>query len=165
MIYEGGVPDRVLDNAGVPFDDDADTDDGFEADDGPQKLEQVTVASYSEENGRVTITYDDSEILEMPDTLTQVTYTVDDPGCVSIVRSGALRSMITLEEGKRNMGEYKIGPYSLAVAFYGRRVKNTVKDGTGEIELDYTVEMNGSGTSRTKMKLILEKLPEPPVKM
>lgn len=162
LIFEGGVPESMMDNveylaAG------GDDDEFYEGEDGPQRLEQVTVAVYSEENGRVTVTYDDSEILDMPETLTQITFSVTDPGCVSIVRSGALRSMITVEEGKRNMGEYRLGPYSIPVAFYGRRVVNSVRDGVGTIELDYTVEMNGSDASHTKMKLTLEALPSSPV--
>ena len=164
LIFEGGVPESFMDNVEFMAAGD-DTDDDFADDEGPQTLEQVTVAAYAEENGRVTVTYDDSEILDMPETLTQITFSVSDPGCVSIVRSGALRSMITVEEGKRNIGEYRLGPYSIPVSFYGRRVKNTVKNGLGVIELDYTVEMSGSDASHTKMKLILEDLPSSPISL
>ena len=69
------------------------------------------------------------------------------------------------QEGKRNIGEYRLGPYSIPVSFYGRRVKNTVKNGLGVIELDYTVEMSGSDASHTKMKLILEELPSSPISL
>ena len=164
VIVEGKIPDSVMDTVDFPEDDEELDEYAPEDEDGPQKFEQVTVASYSEVDGRVTVTYDDSEVLEMPETLTQITFTADEPGCVSIIRSGALSSMITVEEGKRNMGEYKFGPYSIPVSFYGRRVNNMVRDGVGVIELDYTVEMSGAGTSHTKMKLKLEKLPASPVK-
>ncbi|MBR6807150.1 MAG: DUF1934 domain-containing protein [Clostridia bacterium] len=162
VIYENAIPDSLVDIAEADeIDNDEDT--CLEEADSPQKLEQVTVASYSELDGRVTVTYDDSEILDMPETLTQITFKTDEPGCVCIVRSGALRSMVTVEAGKTNMGEYSFGPYTMPIAFYGRRVVNTVKDGVGTIELDYTVEISGSDTSHTKMKLTLEKLPASPL--
>jgi uncharacterized beta-barrel protein YwiB (DUF1934 family) len=163
LIYENDIPSSMKDSLEFVSEDSGDDEEYFDEGDGPQKLEQVTVASYSEADGRVTVTYDDSEVLDMPETLTQVTFSVSDPECVSIVRSGALRSMITVEEGKRHVGEYRFGPYSIPVTFYGRRVKNSVKNGVGVIELDYTVEMVGSDASHTKMKLTLEKLPASPM--
>jgi len=41
----------------------------------------------------------------------------------------------------------------IPMCFYARRVRNTVSRGMGIIELDYNVEMNGSVTQRTKMKI------------
>lgn len=126
-------------------------DDG----DGTQKLEIVTPAAVSEKNGRVTVTYDDSEILGNPKSVTQVTYTLDEPHVVTVIRSGAFSSMFIVEEGRHNSGEYKMGPYVLPVAVYGRRVKNSVVGGVGTIELDFTVELSGSDTQRTRMKFTL----------
>ena len=126
-------------------------DDG----DGTQKLEIVTPAAVSEKCGRVTITYDDSEILGNPKSVTQVTFTLDEPHVVTVIRSGAFSSMFIVEEGRHNSGEYKMGPYVLPVAVYGRRVKNSVVGGVGIIELDFTVELSGSDTQRTRMKFTL----------
>jgi hypothetical protein len=64
LIFEGGVPESFMDNVEFMAAGD-DTDDDFAEDEGPQTLEQVTVAAYAEENGRVTVTYDDSEILDI----------------------------------------------------------------------------------------------------
>lgn len=126
-------------------------DDG----DGTQKLEIVTSAAVCEKNGRVTVTYDDSEILGNPKSVTQVTFTLDEPHVVTVIRSGAFSSMFIVEEGRHNSGEYKMGPYVLPVAVYGRRVKNSVAGGVGIIELDFTVELSGSDTQRTRMKFTL----------
>ena len=123
--------------------------------DGTQKLEIVTTAAVSQKNGRVTITYDDSEILGNPKSVTQVTYTLDEPRVITVMRSGAFSSMFIIDEGRHNSGEYKMGPYALPVAVYGRRVKNGVSDGVGIIELDFTVELSGSNTQRTRMKFTL----------
>ena len=126
-------------------------DDG----DGTQKLEIITPAAVSEKGGRVTITYDDSEILGNPKSVTQVTFTLDEPHVVTVIRSGAFSSLFIVEEGRHNSGEYKMGPYVLPVAVYGKRVKNSVKEGKGMIELDFTVELSGSDTQRTRMKFTL----------
>ncbi len=131
--------------------------DSEEAPSGVQRLEQVTEARFAEENGRVTITYNDSEMLEIPNTITQVTYSTEEPGIVAIVRSGGLNSMFVIEEGGRHTSKYSVGGYSLPLSFYGRRVRNDIKDGSGTLVLDYVVEMNGSVTQHTKMTLTLTK--------
>ena len=159
VIYANGVPDSLPswdeNFSEEEFEEPSDIDGGDG--DYPQHLEQVMLASFSEENGRVTVSYDDSEILELPDTLTQITFTRADPGMITIVRSGGLSSMIIVEEGKRHTGEYRLGPYSIPVSFYGRRVRNTVGDGEGTLELEYAVEMSGNDTQITKMQITLSK--------
>ncbi len=131
--------------------------DADEAPTGVQRLEQVTEARFSAENGRVTITYNDSEMLEIPDTVTQVTFSTEEPGVVAIVRSGGLNSMFVIEEGRRHVSKYSVAGYSLPLCFYGRKVANNIGDGEGTLELDYVVEMNGSVTQHTKMILTLTK--------
>ena len=124
-------------------------------DDGPLRTEFVTVGKYAEENGRITITYDESEILQTPGTLSQITFREEEPGLVVILRTGAVKSMFVLEAGRRHVSEYDMGFIKIPMCFCASRVVNTVKDGVGEIELDYRVEMNGSQTQRTKMKITL----------
>ena len=126
------------------------------AGDGTQHLVQDTVADFAAEDGRITISYDDSEMLGMPKTLTQITFSEDDRGTVEIVRTGSVSSMFVIGRGKRNLCEYKVGTMSLSVTFRGIRVDNTVNaDGTGEIYLDYTVEMGGAVTQHTRMRIVL----------
>ncbi len=148
------IPDAPAGAEMGDFEDDMFCGEGDDGD-GTQKLEIVTFAAVSEKNGRVTITYDDSEILGNPKSVTQVTFTLNEPRLVTVIRSGAFSSMFIVEEGRHNSGEYKMGPYVLPVAVYGRRVKNTVTGGVGTIELDFTVELSGSDTQRTRMKFTL----------
>lgn len=124
-------------------------------DDGPLRTEFVTVGKYADEGGRITITYDESEILQTPGTLSQITFRKDEPGLVAIVRTGAIKSMFVLEAGRRHVSEYDMGFIKIPMCFCATRVVNTVKDGAGFIELIYRVEMNGSQTQRTKMKITL----------
>ena len=126
-----------------------------EEDEGPVRTEFVTTAKYADENGRVTITYDESELLQTPGTVSQITFSCDEPGLVAIVRSGAIKSMFVLEAGRRHMSEYNMGFITIPMCFCASKVKNTVKDGEGKIELDYRIEMNGSQTQRTKMTIVL----------
>ena len=158
IVYANGIPEMPASFGDGFLPDEEFADEGDEGDaDYPQKIEQVMLATLSEENGRVTISYDDSEILELPPTLTQITFTKAEPGLVSIVRSGGLKSMIIVEEGRRHTGEYRLGPYSIPVSFYGRRVRNGICDGDGTLELEYAVEMSGSDTQITKMKITVSR--------
>ena len=158
-IYSHGMPETpAFDEMDlVPEYDECEEFEDSPLDDGAERIEQVTLASYSDDGGRVTITYDDSEVLDTPQTTTQVTFSKAEPGLISIVRSGGLSGMIVIEEGRHHTGDYRIGPYSLPVAFYGKRVKNTLKDGEGKLELDYTVEIGGADAQRTKMTLTVTK--------
>ena len=134
-------------------------DDSLLDDEEPQILEVVTTATYAEENGRVTISYDESEVLGMPQTLTQITYRLEDPCSIAIVRTGGAGCVFVIEEGKRNPGDYRVGNLiSLMLSIYGRKVSNTVKDGVGDLEFEYIVEMGGNKTQRTKMSITLSKL-------
>ncbi len=128
-----------------------------DGEDGPQKLEIVTTATVCEKDGRVTITYDDSEILGNPKSLTQVTFMKDEPGYITVIRSGAFSSILIVEQGRHNQGEYKMGPYAIPVTIFGRRVINTVSDSEGILELDFVIELSGSDTQRTRMKFTLSK--------
>ena len=124
--------------------------------DGTQHLVQDTTAVFAVEDGRATVSYDDSEMLGMPKTLTQITFSFDEPDTVEIVRTGGVSSMFVISRGKRHLCEYKVGPMSLSVTFRGIKVENTVtRDGTGEICLDYVVEMGGAVTQRTRMRMVL----------
>lgn len=151
VVYEEGEADFPVD-----IEDAALRLLSSEADDeGPVRTELVTVGKYSDEGGRVTITYDETELLQMPGTLSQITFRSDEPGLVAIVRTGAVKSMFVLEAGRRHMSEYDMGFMKIPMCFCASRVVNTVKDGVGKIELDYRVEMNGSQTQRTRMTIVL----------
>lgn len=119
----------------------------------PTHTELVTEGKYNFSGGRITVTYDESELLDVPGTVSQITFRKDEPGLVAIVRSGGLSSMFVLEEGRRHTCEYNAGFMKIPMCFYAKRVKNTVSKGRGTIELDYTVELNGAETQRTKMKI------------
>ncbi len=128
-----------------------------EPDDTTERFSETVAAVYAEENGRVTVSYGNVNPQGGEYSLTQVTYRTDEPGVISIVRSGDTSSMYVIEEGKRHLCQLRSGPYALEVTFYGRKVVNTISDGEGEIFLDYSVEMGGSAGQRTRLKITLKR--------
>ncbi len=122
-------------------------------DDGPLRTELVTEGKYSFASGRITVTYDESELLQSPGTLTSITFKKSEPKLIAIVRTGALDGMLVLEEGRRHICEYNVGFMKLPVTLYASRVHNTVSRGRGTLELEYTVEMNGGAAQRARMKI------------
>lgn len=148
----------------IPFDDESETEDSVsnfsdaESYDPHEICEQVMLAEYRDEDGRVTITYDDSAMTDSEETVTQVTFTKDKPCLVSILRDGANRSMLVFEEGKRHVCEYIVYGMSIPVCVGTRRLTNTVTDGVGNISLDYVLDINGNSTQRAKITLTLEKI-------
>ncbi len=124
-----------------------------EAESREQKVEQVTVGKYSEKDGRVTITYDESELLGMPETLTHITFSKNEPNVVAIVRSGAMTSTFVLEKGRHHICEYNMGFASIPLCFYAREVKNTVENGKGTLQLNYLIEINGAVSQSVKLNI------------
>lgn len=172
VIYSGTAEN----SSAVPLEDDGASEDSFFGDDGevfdieqaalsameaqsaqtsdePLHTELVTEGKYSFESGRITVTYDESELLQAPGTLTSITFKKNEPKLVAIVRTGALSGMLVLEEGRRHICEYNLGFMKIPVTLYASRVHNTVSRGQGTLELDYIVEMNGGTAQRARMKI------------
>ena len=124
--------------------------------------EMTTSAEYSEEDGRVTFSYRESELTGMEGTVTQIVFDRDNPRIVSILRSGSVKSAFVLEEGRRHTSAYETPYLPFEVCVYARSVVNTVElpppssdTGTpkGEIRLDYVVEIRGMDAQRTRISI------------
>lgn len=82
--------------------------------------------------------------------------TVKDGKCVSIMRTGAYSSEMTIEQGRRHNCNY-VTPYgSMMIGISARKVKSTVKDGAGVLELKYTVDFSGGVASENEMEICIE---------
>lgn len=119
------------------------------------KYEITTTAQYSEENGRVTIMYSESELTGMEGTQTSVTFDLHSPEIVAILRSGTVKSAFILEEGKRHTTVYETSLIPFEICIYSRRVVNTIHDMGGEIYIDYIVEIKGMSAQHTRLKFKL----------
>ena len=100
----------------------------------------------------VELVYEESEITGMEGSTTTVHFELDNPGFVTIYRTGAVSTTLAFERGKRHHCAYNtpIMPFEICV----RTIKvenNILADGT--LKLDYVIEIRGAKAERTKFEL------------
>lgn len=100
----------------------------------------------------VELVYEESEITGMEGSTTTVHFDLDNPGFVTIYRTGTVSTTLAFERGKRHHCAYNtpIMPFEICV----RTIKvenNILADGT--LKLDYVIEIRGAKAERTKFEL------------
>lgn len=81
---------------------------------------------------------------------------VKDKKCVSIVRTGSYSSEMTIEQGKRHSCDYKTPYGSMLIGVAAQKVKSTIADGKGTLELKYTIDFYGGVASKNEMVITIE---------
>lgn len=81
--------------------------------------------------------------------------TVKERKCVEIVRTGSYNSELCIERGKRHNCQYNTPFGSMVMGITAQKVKSTVDEGNGIIELQYTVDFYGGVTNETNMKITI----------
>ena len=120
--------------------------------------ELVTAGRFTFDGDEVNITFSDPFAEEVGDSLTVINFRADDPGTVSVMRSGSVGSILVLEEGKTHVSAFETPAGAVEARVFSRRVVNTVSPvtGRGEMRLDYSVSVAGSLPIRSVMKVRAE---------
>jgi uncharacterized beta-barrel protein YwiB (DUF1934 family) len=165
-IDEGFIPNAILKIKSVQFDASEGEESLFDAffetlniengikNNTPEKSgedwEMISECVLCRENGRLDIRY--KECAEgLPSWITSVSFQENEPGIVSIIRSGQLSHSFVIEQGVRHYSVYTTPYGPLEMCVYGRKVINNMTDEGGTIRLDYAVELKGMTAQRTKM--------------
>ena len=82
--------------------------------------------------------------------------TVKDGKCVTIVRTGSYASELTVERGKRHNCEYNTPYGSMLIGITAQKVKSKIQNGTGTLELQYTIDFYGGIASENNLRIVLE---------
>lgn len=107
---------------------------------GADEMELVTAGQLERSaEGEITVSYQETELTGMEGTTTTVR--INGPR-VTLLRVGAVNSQMVFEEGRRHLSMYETPYGALSVGIDTRRMKSTVGDGGGELEIDYAVEVD-----------------------
>lgn len=120
----------------------------------PEVVEINTVGRFSVCEGRVEISYEETEVTGMEGSTTALTYMTDNEGVVSMIREGAVSTALVFEEGKRHHCVYNTPFMPFQVCVHTLKVDNRMSDGR-YIELDYIVEIRGARAERTRFRMEL----------
>lgn len=109
-------------------------------DNGPDEMELVTDGRLTRnEKGGYTVSYEESELTGLEGTTTMVHINGKQ---VTLLREGTVNSQMVFEEGRRHLSMYETPYGSMSVGINTRRIRNTIGEGGGELEIDYAIEID-----------------------
>lgn len=102
-------------------------------------IELVTAGTLTRQEGGYALTYEESELTGLEGTRT--TFQVEDAR-VTLLRVGSVCSQMVFEEGQRHLSMYDTPYGSMEVGVNARRVRASLNDGGGQIEINYAIEID-----------------------
>ena len=120
----------------------------------PEIIEICSLGALTQEKGRTQIAYDETEATGMNGATTAVSFQTDQPGVVSMIREGAVSTVLVFEAGKRHHCIYQTPYMPFEVCVHTMKVDNRLLT-DGVLYLDYIIEIRGARAERTKFSMEL----------
>ena len=120
----------------------------------PEVIEINTVGQRTEADGRIELSYDETEMTGMNGSTTAVSYLRKQAGVVSMIRKGAVSTALVFESGKRHHCVYNTPYMPFEVCVHTLKVENRLEE-EGILLLDYVIEIRGAKAERTKFQMEL----------
>lgn len=114
---------------------------------GPDAMELVTAGQYGQDEKETLLTWQESELTGMEGTKTSLR--VQRNGVV-LSREGKLNTRMEFEEGKKRYFLYETPFGSATMGLNTRRIVNRLGLHGGEIEIDYSVDMDQTVVGRNR---------------
>ncbi len=114
--------------------------------------ELLTEARLRDDGTRVFLSYEEGVFSGMEETTTTVSFAKAEPGLLSVIRTGGVRTSLLFEKGLRHTCIYQtpIMPFEVCVAT--RNVQNDLAE-HGTLFLDYLIEIRGAEAEHTRFRL------------
>lgn len=100
----------------------------------------------------VTVAYDESELTGMAGSRTTIIHRSDDPGLVTMIRSGMVNTALTFRAHHRSVCTYDTPYMPFQIGIHGIAVDNRIVS-DGVLVLDYIIEIRGARAERTRMEM------------
>lgn len=114
---------------------------------GPDAMELVTAGQYSQDEKETLLTWQESELTGMEGTKTSLCV---QPRSVVLSREGTLNTRMEFEEGRKRYFLYETPFGSATMGLNTRRIVNRLGAHGGEIEIDYSVDMDDTIVGRNR---------------
>ena len=130
------------------------------AESSPDEIELVTAGTMKREGlGKYSITYQESELTGLEGTTTTL---LIDGGKVTLLREGSINSQMVFEEGRRHLSMYETPYGALSIGVNTRRMRSTVGDKGGDLEIDYAIEVDNLLAGQNLFRMNVKKDPALP---
>ena len=122
----------------------------------PETIELSSVGRLTQEDGRVEIAYDETEVTGMDGSTTAISFLSAQSGVVSMIREGAVSTVLVFEAGKRHHCIYNTPFMPFEVCVHTLKVENRLLEESARyLDLDYIIEIRGAQADRTKFRMEL----------
>ena len=118
----------------------------------PEVIEINSVGLLEKKDGRIELSYDETEVTGMAGSRTAVSYSESAEGVVSMIREGMVSTVLIFEEAKRHHCVYNTPIMPFEVCVHTLKVDNRLSS-DGALHLDYIVEIRGAQAERTKFQM------------
>lgn len=105
------------------------------------------------EDGRISLSYDETELTGMEGSTTTVSFSEDAPDVITMLRYGSVSTTLVFEQGQRHICVYETPIMPFEICIYARSVRNSLTMNGGSITLDYLIEIHGAKAERTFFSL------------
>ena len=122
----------------------------------PDVTELVTAGTLRLEQEGYTIAYQETELTGLEGTTTKLR--IEGPR-VTLLRQGSVNSQMIFEVGRKHLSMYETPYGALAVGIETRRLKNTVDEAGGDLEIDYAIEIDNLLAGKSLFQLNVKKKP------
>ena len=127
------------------------------AESGPDEMELVTSGTLKRDGqGGFTVSYQESELTGLEGTTTKLHI---HGGKVTLLREGSINSQMVFEEGRRHLSMYETPYGSLSVGVNTRRMRSTVSETGGDLEIDYAIEIDNLLAGQNLFRMNVKKNP------
>ena len=126
----------------------------------PDEMELVTSGTLKRDSqGGFTVSYQESELTGLEGTTTKLHIR---GGTVTLLREGSINSQMVFEEGRRHLSMYETPYGALSVGINTRRMRSTVGEAGGDLEIDYAIEIDNLVAGQNLFRMNVKKQPTLP---
>ena len=113
-------------------------------------VELVTEGTLSRDGDMYSVKYDESTLTGLEGTTTVLAI---DKERVVLSRYGNVDSQLVFEQGKKHMGFYETMFGAFTVGVSTKKIRSTIEDTGGNIEIDYMVEVDHALAGQNNFKM------------
>ncbi len=113
--------------------------------------------------GNIEISYKENEDDPQVASLAKIIFSPEDPGLVLMEKRGAIRSLLSFEEGKTHICEYETPFMPFKIYVTTEKVQNSLLQ-DGKLKLEYVLNVNDTPPQRFLIRISVKDSPEDPLK-
>lgn len=126
-------------------------------DDQTDTIEFMTEGRFGIKDGEFYISYDESGMLDSGEEVKTHIYLKSSDSLV-LQRSGAIKSRMLVEKGKRNICHYSTPHGELVIGIFGETIENNLTEKGGKLTLKYNIDSNLTLISKNEVNISIREV-------